>query len=426
MDYKKTNYEEKIKKMEENGKRLKIGTNPGDFKNYADSFIFNKGGNIANFIRILMKEPVDYFFGIYEIKLFGKLGQIMLRFNFNLDKLDDICVVSQNKVLAGLKCYEAISFADGREIFFWKNSELISLNDKNCVTIERGQNLGLGECGRKDENAKWTYNEIDKVITKAGDKEKCLVFNENFEILKRKDVDIMASSTMSDDQHEAQNVFYRGDNEKMYWASSPGDRNVEIFIKFGNQPLNSVTIYWLSPVKRFNLYILMEDVWRKYVEVNNNMNLMNNYKLHGSLIQGIKLLMIDSDYLFNDVVYFAIKKIEIESGYRKLKLDNCLEAQKRNSTWEVSQIDVSDFSRSKELEFEKKRIANLGKEIIEKRKELGLLRPQLDLYFAKATECRNEIASIQKNLTENYNTIKSYSDFNLKNEVLLKFITLLK
>ena len=364
-----------------------------------------------------MKEPIDYFFAIYEIKLFGKLGQIMLRFNFNLDKLDDICLVSQHNNLSGLKCYEAISFADGREIFYWKNSELISLKGKNCVTLERNQTFALGECGRKDDNTKWTYNEIDKVITKVGEKDKCLVFDENLENLKRKDVDVWASSTMSDDQHGVQNVFYQGESEKMYWASSPGDKNVEIIIKFDSQPLHSVTINWLNPVKRFNLYILIDDVWRKYVEVNKNMNLMNIYKFHDSLIEGIKVLMIDSDYLFNDIVYFAVKKITIENGYRKLKLDNCLDAQRRNSTWEISQIDVSDFSRSKELEAEQKKIANLGKEIIQKRKEIKNIRPQLDLFFVKATDYKNEIAKIQKNLTENSNTLKSYSDFNFKKEV---------
>ena len=88
-------------------------------------------------------------------------------------------MVSQHKILSGLKCYEAISFADGREIFFWKNSELKSLTGKNCVRLERGETFVLGECGRKDDNTKWTYNEIDKLITKADENIKCLVFDEN-------------------------------------------------------------------------------------------------------------------------------------------------------------------------------------------------------------------------------------------------------
>lgn len=417
MDFGKTNYQKKIEKMEGKGKGFIIGTNPADFKNYADSFVFNKGSNIANFIRILMKEPVDYFFAIYEIKLFGKLGKIMLRFNYNLDKLDDVCLVSQSKILSGLKCYEAISFADGREIFFWKNSELISLIGKKCLRLERGQTFVLGECGRKDDNTKWTYNEIDKLIAKTDENNQCLVFDENLENLNRKDVDVWASSTMSDDQHGVQNVFYRGENEKIYWASSPGDKNVEIIIKFESQPLSSVTINWLNPVKKFNLYILMDDVWRKYIEVSNNMNVMNSYKFHDSLIEGIKLLMIDSDSLFNDLMYFSVRKINIETGYRKLKLDNCNDVQKRNATWEITQIDVLDFSRSNELEIERKKIANLGKEIIQKRKELGVIRPHLDLFFEKATNWKNQIAKIQKNLTESYSFMKSYSDFNLKNEV---------
>jgi hypothetical protein len=414
MEYRKTKIQEKI---EENSEKIKLGSNPIDFKNYVDEINFMKGDNTANFVRILMKNPIDFFFGIYKVKLFGRLGKIMLRFNFGLEKLDDICLISRNNSIMGLNCYEAISFADGREVFYWKDSEIKSFNSKKCLSIHKTNLFSLEECGRITENSKWTYNEIDKIITKNEDKEKCLIFEENLEILNRKEVDVWASSTMNDDQHNILNIFNQGSNEKISWASSPGDKNVEIVIKFSNRPLNSITIFWAKAVKKFNIYILIDEIWRKYVEINNNFNLINNYKFHGSNIEGIKLLLLDSDYFFNDLLYFSILKLEIESNYRRLKLENCLTVQKRNSTWEITQIEETDFSRSQELELERKKISSLGKEIIEKRNELGKLRPQFYLFFSKAADYKNEIAKIHKNIAEHYNNLKAFSDANLKKEV---------
>ena len=100
-------------------------------RSYAESVVFEEPIWVSG-VRILMKDPMFYYFGIYQVKAWTKQWLVQLKSGQN--KESDDCLNVHNGVFGNgaeittRNCIEAIQQDDGRELFILQNNmEVLSL-----------------------------------------------------------------------------------------------------------------------------------------------------------------------------------------------------------------------------------------------------------------------------------------------------------
>lgn len=118
------------------------------YSSYAENINFDDP-QLFQGVRLLMKDPVNYFYGIYRVFVWVKQWTVMLISGSDAD--GDLCLVTKNgkyennQDIMAQPCVDAIAASDYREIFQMQvNGQLTSFEGGKCVENRSGDSSDQG------------------------------------------------------------------------------------------------------------------------------------------------------------------------------------------------------------------------------------------------------------------------------------------
>ena len=194
------------------------------YKSFPDRFNFDQP-IFAKKIKILMRGPVNKFFGIYRVEFYVRNWAVMIK-NNQSHKCKESCwsvnsrhpkagspVESILKIYTDVDCLKSIATSEHRELFVLSPNGLIRhFNTGLCVVTKHDKSVILEDClkvirGRNEGSAFFIFA-ADGTIKTRSNKKICLKIPSNITpknyALKGK---IIASSNLIDDNHEAEKAI---------------------------------------------------------------------------------------------------------------------------------------------------------------------------------------------------------------------------
>ena len=333
------------------------------YLSYPEKIIF-KSPISAFRIRIVMRIPINKYFGIYKVNFFTKDWLVILKANKgmscwavspagvikeNLEGLekskedisnpfDSVKMIGKEVILND--CTDLIMLSDNRELFIITPDSVIKhLNSELCVVLDINKNLLiLDDCSKtiiQNLNSnifKFIYNKTGYI--QSGFNNKCLIPKkqkpEDISNLLKGKYKINVSS-QKDPWHGSQTLLLKDSNgfsNSGYWASMPGESSAFVLMTF-NAPgvlLASFYIKWKFVCKTFNVMIkTKEQGWKPILREKDNKKYETVVKF-GRLftILDIRIDMLKSDYLYNNKsVIYGISEIGLISNSEFIVTGDC-------------------------------------------------------------------------------------------------------
>lgn len=194
------------------------------FRSFPDRINFDSPV-FAKKIRILMKNPVNHFFGIYRVEFFVRDWAIVIK-NSQKNQCKENCWTVNSLrpkvgtpiecnlfVILDADCIDQIGIGENRELFILSPNGMIRhFNTGLCVVTNTSKSLILDNCykavkERKDGSAFFIFKSNGSIQTEF-DLNYCLSIPEKYNPYNyAMTATPIASSTIIDDNHEAKNAI---------------------------------------------------------------------------------------------------------------------------------------------------------------------------------------------------------------------------
>ena len=327
-----------------------IPTLKQSFKSFPDRVTFDNPV-FAKKIRIVMKDPVNFYFGLYKLEFFTKEWVIMIKSAQSRSCHSEQCwSVNQINPTAGVKlesnkflilvadCIKTLALSENRELFkFTVDGLLQHFETGLCVTSAQDKELKLMNCNealeKNDGREKFIF-EADGSVLSEYNQDECI--SAATEIINYALFGIAeASSVLDNGNHEPYRAI--DNNPATFWASSPGTTYSTFTLNFSNWiTIDRLIIHWKYKAKDFDVYALtFEKGWKHIVKINNNciFNLIidktsQKINLNRINIKTIQIQMTKAAEKFLDLPIFGILNIHMTSGGKNLSRNTCLNLSK--------------------------------------------------------------------------------------------------
>lgn len=280
----------------------------------------------AKSIRILMRRPQAFFFGIYSVKVLEKKTNVILKTQIG-DQ--DFCLLKRGDNVLLRECFQQVSFSKGEEIFRltkdYKIQKVSNEGEKKCLGFsEKTNRIIFSACGKNQTGFynNWDFFSNEGFLGLKNGSKRCLQSHKDFYSLGRAEVNVSATSIMNDNQHNPENPFSQGPG--VFWASSPGDKEVHFIVRFEEMALKQIRIKWKFKPKDFTIEVLLNGFYWKSVR-----SLIDNKKEEEQIdeevdfVSGIKVLFRGTESTFNDLIVYGIEQFQIVTQYRTVRIFNC-------------------------------------------------------------------------------------------------------
>ena len=301
---------------------------------------------MAKSIKIVMKKPAAFFFGIYSIKALEKKTNVLIKTHFE-NEYEESCLTKRGDRVFARDCVNALSFSKGEEIFRLKKDYKIQKSsfetEKKCLTFsEKKETLNFSPCNINASNIynNWEFSPKDGFLGLRNLSQKCLQANKGYFSLIRADVQVTATSKMNDDQHNPENPFLRSPG--ISWASSPGDQETHYIVRFDELPLRQISIKWKFIPKIFLIQVFLNEIyWKTVLNVTNNNKVEEILDLEMDFVSGIKVIFKETDSRFNDLRVYGIEEFNIITQLRNVGIFNCEKNghNQEGTTWKMEEYN---------------------------------------------------------------------------------------
>ena len=127
---------------------------------------------------------------------------------------------------------------------------------------------------------------------------------------------------MNDNQHNPENPFSQGPG--VFWASSPGDKEVHFIVRFEELGLKQIRIKWKFRPKDFIVQVLLNGFyWKTLRDIIDNKQEEEKIDEEVDFVSGIKVLFKGTESTFNDMMVYGIEQFQILTQYRTVSMFNC-------------------------------------------------------------------------------------------------------
>ena len=297
----------------------------------------------ARKMRILMKDPVNWYFGIYRVDIFVKNWTLVIKSTTTGQCKEDCWVINTLVPTDGTKiktqeCIGTIGYSENRELFtLLYDARLLHYNTGYCVTSGLDKQIRLENCNQAEysNNGRHKYNFWkDGRITPFYAPDECIYkpIDDEPEFIQKLGI-AEATSEIADNGHDAPHVI-KG-NEKAYWASHPGDEFVAMTIYFKIwMSMNMMSITWKYKAVEYDVYAYTyENGWKLIMKVTGNKKEKNALDLKRINARAIQIKMIKAKDLFLKKPIFGIREIKITDSAIYVKRKRCSEVTKNVREW---------------------------------------------------------------------------------------------
>lgn len=335
--------------------------------NIEDKYIFSSFQTVvdvdkpffASQIEIIMRMPINTYFGIKKVELFTLKESLVMFKSKNFDLC--LSLINGNNInlsnLVAIDCISAINYADNRELFYIHNNGYITnFNKDKCLESPDYLTVRVNQCARsneyRDDREKFQLT-FDGKIRSLKDYNTCLTINLRESLANDLFVKVTSSSTIPDQKHEAKNVLdILTDN---FWASEYVKERVVFLIEFIKFPvaIKTLKIEWKFPAYKFKVFSLFPDnIWRIFFDLDNNTENQTEINLKSLDIKALKIVMIKSTVLKDSFYIYGISKLHLQTGgyfiYREQCFDNLVDER---NIWELKYVnkEIIDLKVSRNL-----------------------------------------------------------------------------
>ena len=284
-------------------------------------------------VRILMKGPVNYYFGLYRVDIFIRNWILVIKNTPEGQAKEDCWVINTvvpklNTPVKTSDCVHAIGYSENRELFvLLYDSRLVHYNSGLCVTSGNIKDIHLEDCNQAsgfcDGRNKFYFWE-DGRITPHYARDECIHRPVDAKPLGIEQEGVAeATSEIADGGHSAYRAI--DGNEGSYWASNPGDEIATITIYFRIwMTMEYLNINWKYEPQNFEVYAYtLENGWRLILKVTGNSLKQNRLKLKRINARAIQIKMSKTKNKILKLPIYAINGIEITDGSISLKRKPC-------------------------------------------------------------------------------------------------------
>lgn len=384
-----------------------------NYRSYAESVIFDEP-IFATGVRILMKDPVFYYFGIYQVKVVTKKWLVQLKSGQNTDS--DEClnlnngVASYGQEITVRNCIEAIEQGDARELFILQNNmQITSYNENFCIessdgVIEETSHIHLQNCrliisSTNDGREKWLLDTkgFMKIYKNTN---KCLTIKGNeIELQTLSSTVVSVSSVMNDGQHEGNQGISSA--EDSYWASMPGSETAEYKLIFPGATVKEIVIKWKYIAAQYEVSCYMNGYWRSFASKKDNEDQEVKINIGSKFISGIRVLMLKAadDAKFNDKVIYGISSLKVKTGSKAVHLKDCEnEGASQLNKWFVDDANFVDIATAPKLIYEFQKLYETSNRLLDLVHKVMLWPPKIQMMVEKAKLLATEIAKIDSEI----------------------------
>ncbi len=380
---------------------------------FPDRFTFDKPVWAIK-MRILMRNPVHHFFGLYKVDFWMRDWVAVLK-NTQKDQCDESCwTVNTNYPTEG----SHVEYAKcNRQIFITENRELFVLDPEGvfyhyetglCVVTSQDKELKLEDCSSavysNDGRAFYTVNP-DGSIQSEYDSQECITVPKN-----PKTINLALNA-----RTEVNSVSGTGANEGMkavdgnkntFWSTHPGEKWAVITIYFNEWvTANDLKIIWKYPAKNFDIFAYtVEKRWKHMFKVTGNKKKESNFRLKSYNISALQIKMTKSVETYMKLPIYGITEIELLDGGMRLTRDNCKNSNKLLKKWfidlqfffvisakvpytqawnKLTQTYLKLRSLSREIHLDWKMIETANKKALHLKQEMNDLEVQLKAILKK-------------------------------------------
>jgi len=302
------------------------------YKSFPDRITFDTPV-FAKKVRIIMKGPVNYYFGLYRVDIFIRNWILVIKNTPEGQTKEDCWVINTvapklNTPVKTSDCLYAIGYSENRELFvLLYDSRLVHYNSGLCVTSGYSKDIHLEDCnsasGFSDGRNKFNFWEDGRITPHyAGDE--CIHRPvDATPIGIQKEGVAEATSEIADGGHSAYRAI--DGNEGSYWASNPGDEIATITIYFKIwMSMEDLNITWKYEPQDFEVFAYtLENGWRPILKVTGNSLKQNKLKLKRINARAIQIKMSKTKNKMLKLPIYAITGIEITDGSILLKRKPC-------------------------------------------------------------------------------------------------------
>ena len=383
-------------------------------RSFAESVVFEEP-IWASGVRILMKDPVFSWFGIYQVKAWTKQWVVQLKSGQSAES--DECLNLDNGVYTNgaeitvRNCIEAIKQGDARELFVLQNNlEVTSYHQDLCIETSNGvldesSRIQLWNCAASrhpnDRREKWLLDPKGymKIMKNS---QKCLTIKgSEVEIQQMGGSVVSASSTMDDGQHLAKLAVDGGDDS--FWASSPGVEKTEFKIMFPSQTIKEIVIQWKYIPSAFEVQCFINGYWRSFASVKENDESENKFDIGSKTISGVKIQMIQASEQarFNEKVIYGIKELRIKTGSKKVHLKDCdSDGDTQLNKWFVDDSNFVDTTTAPILAYEFQRLFDNTNKLLDLINTLITWPPTIEQMISKAKLISTQTVKIESDVND--------------------------
>ena len=368
-----------------------------------DEKIYLDEVDFARYIEIIMRIPINKYFGIQKLE-FYQLNQIIVMLKSEIYG-EELCMsVSDFKFkpysnLIAQNCINAISYDDNREIFIINSNGYVTPYSQPNMCVQSNSNhITLIECSVaeefRDERQSWIL-EPDGFIRSKKDSYKCLDIEQGIDNygsrLSNEHMSVHASSSQADNRFGADNAIDYNSSGS-YWASEPSANEVEFKIEFKNNlyyPIHLVQVKWKFPAKNFELIGLLSDNSSKiFSKVEGNRRTFTEHSIKGYQLKGFIIKMKESSMRIENKNIYGIMTIYVNIDGRFIYRGKCKELSGKSNKWKM--IHASFYDRKSGIEYQK----NM-KSMYSKKEELKNLLKSYEKVPEKISEIRENEFTIE-------------------------------
>ena len=296
-------------------------------------------------IRILMKGPVNYYFGIYRVDFFVKNWTMVIKNTTDGQCNEDCWIVNTVTPGEGSKvktssCVGSIGYSENRELFtLLYDSRLIHFNSGLCLVSASNYRVTLQNCN----NAQWAndgrhkFNFMpDGTISTNYAADECIYkpLDSTSETIESTAI-AESTSEMADGAHNASRSI--DGNEVSYWASNPGDSICTITLFFKSwMSMNDVTLNWKYRAEEFSIFAYtMENGWKEILKVTKNEVNKNTIMLGRINARAIQIKMNKGSEKYLGKIIYGLISISISDGAIALERKKCSSIANNSREWQL-------------------------------------------------------------------------------------------
>ena len=310
------------------------------FRSFADRVTFSPAVFGKKF-RILMKGPVNKYFGLYRVDFYVRNWVVMFK-NISENVQHESCwTVNTNVIKPGVKlqsseCISQIFTSENRELFILHPEGIIyNLLSGLCVVNTVDKKFKLQDCkialNMHSDRTHFIFDQ-DGSIRCTFDEDECVGIpsinqSRNLAINQRSKV----SSFIG--EHEGSKAVDGSKNT--YWASKPGIAEAEYTLYFNSWvTTNQLKIKWKYPAKNFSILAYsFEKGWKEFFKVVGNSKNESTFNFKLISINAIQIKMTKTIKSVVDKKIYGITEIILEDGGSELISRDCNDFENNNKKW---------------------------------------------------------------------------------------------